>query len=512
MEKAILISRGREDLVSASDIQREYHEYIPYGISFKCPLCRQPLFPAAMSYGGKQSPHFRHERNNERAKECELYASNYGYSYAVYQRAPMPMFIRPSRSKIGTFIVEGGFRPLSENVISQMESEGACLYVNQKKYNVTRQRFSGKLVKLRFESVNFRMGDAVRLSGSSKNLNSTWGYPEDASHAMVFSRDIDSNQGKRFKTGDSIPAESDLLLLASNYEEARITESFDDVEQLGEVRSRGGFGNLRVFGVRLSKDSNRWDRSVRYLDECGFDVSDLGATPELIWPPSLISSGELVPLFEETPCVLKISSSSASENRLYVHTSADTSDRVRTIPVQRSANWAYGFAFLRQTGAMSFITAKNWVFSMAVLLHPDSNIWHELVKDDYAVVEIANDVSPVLMLRFLRPATVTLLKARGMAERTKIEEAAERIFQLSRGDSLRVDISLNASLGAIRLLTKNASVEKQLPSERPEGLSRRKRLLLLNGLAGEGKAHPNHDSKRNRDREFAEIRKAGSRR
>lgn len=72
MEKALKIQRGKEQLVSANEIQNEFHGRNPWGISFICPLCRQPLFPAAMSSGSRQSPHFRHERNNERAHECEL--------------------------------------------------------------------------------------------------------------------------------------------------------------------------------------------------------------------------------------------------------------------------------------------------------------------------------------------------------------------------------------------------------------------------------------------------------
>lgn len=102
MEKALKIQRGKEQLVSANEIQNEFHGRNPWGISFICPLCRQPLFPAAMSSGSRQSPHFRHERNNERAHECELYANSYGY-FTTYQRVPMPMFIRKSRSREGGF-------------------------------------------------------------------------------------------------------------------------------------------------------------------------------------------------------------------------------------------------------------------------------------------------------------------------------------------------------------------------------------------------------------------------
>ena len=123
MEKALKVQRGKEQLVSASEIQREFRGKNPYGVSFICPLCRQPLFPAAMSLGNKQSPHFRHERNNERAHECELYANRYGY-FTTYQRVPMPMFIRRSRFGNGTFIVEGG---LTSTISIRLSAKAPCL-------------------------------------------------------------------------------------------------------------------------------------------------------------------------------------------------------------------------------------------------------------------------------------------------------------------------------------------------------------------------------------------------
>jgi len=278
MEKALKIQRGKEQLVSANEIQNEFHGRNPWGISFICPLCRQPLFPAAMSSGSRQSPHFRHERNNERAHECELYANSYGY-FTTYQRVPMPMFIRKSRSREGVFVVEGGFRSLDQRDLYVLEREGAKIKIGHKCYSINAQRFWAGLTKLPFEDISLSCGSSVRLVGSSLDLSSTWGYPEDARNAMVFTRDSDAGQGKRLKIGDTIPFETDLFLLAPEKEDERIRSSFTDVRRVGIAGKRTAMFKLVVFEIRFSKEDARWTQGKQYLEACGFEVDDSGGTP-----------------------------------------------------------------------------------------------------------------------------------------------------------------------------------------------------------------------------------------
>lgn len=348
MEKALKIQRGKEQLVSANEIQNEFHGRNPWGISFICPLCRQPLFPAAMSSGSRQSPHFRHERNNERAHECELYANSYGY-FTTYQRVPMPMFIRKSRSREGVFVVEGGFRSLDQRDLYVLEREGAKIKIGHKCYSINAQRFWAGLTKLPFEDISLSCGSSVRLVGSSLDLSSTWGYPEDARNAMVFTRDSDAGQGKRLKIGDTIPFETDLFLLAPEKEDERIRSSFTDVRRVGIAGKRTAMFKLVVFEIRFSKEDARWTRGKQYLEACGFEVDDSGGTPELLWPPSLMSGGELLPLFEGSRCIFAADMNSSVDNSLYVHTNADTSDRIRTVPLRKVDGGNSGFAILKNT-------------------------------------------------------------------------------------------------------------------------------------------------------------------
>ena len=377
MEKALKVQRGKEQLVSASEIQNEFYGNSPRNVSFICPLCRQPLFPAAMSPKSKKSPHFRHERNNKRAHDCELYAINHGY-FTTYQRMPMPMFIRKSRSEEGIFIVEGGFRRLDRQVLCTLEREEAKVKIGQKSYNVNRQRFGAGLTKLPFEDLSLNCSSSIELISASYDLGSTWGYPEDARHAMVFMRDSDTEQGKRLKTGDTIPFETNLFLLAPEREGECIRSSFTDARKVGAVGKRATMLNLAVFEIRFSKEDARWTRGKHYLEACGFGVDDSGYTPELLWPPSLISGGELLPLFECSRCIFAADMSSSIDNSLYVHTNTDTSDRIRTVPLRKADGGNSGFAILKNTEKLSFVTTRNWVFSSAVLLHPS-----DLVIDDW---------------------------------------------------------------------------------------------------------------------------------
>lgn len=370
MERALKVQRGKEQLVSAREIQSEFHGRVPWDVSFICPLCRQPLLPAAMASGMKQSPHFKHERNNDRAHECENYAKRYGY-FSTYQRAPMPMFIRRSHVGSRPFIVQGGFRGLCRRDLETLEREGAKVKIGQKSYSVNAQRFGSGLTKLPFEDISLKCSSAVRLVGSSLDLLATWGYPEDARRAMVFRRDGDTEQGKRLKIGDTIPFETDLFLLAPEGEGERIRSSFGNARRVGTAGKRGAMSNLSVFEVRLTKYDPLWEQGEGYLSECGFEVADCGDEPELLWPPSLMGAGDMVPCFEASRCVFAADMGSASDGVLYVHTNSDTSEQVRTVPLLRVENGDSGFAILECAAKLSFITTRNWVFSSAVLLHSE---------------------------------------------------------------------------------------------------------------------------------------------
>lgn len=444
MEKALKIQKEKEQLVSANEIQVEFHGKNPQGVSFICPLCRQPLFPAAMSSGNKQSPHFRHARNNERARECELYASSYGYS-STYQRVPMPMFIRRSQSENGHFIVEGGFRCLNKRRLDVLESEGAMLFIAQKKYRVTSQRFGAGLTKLPFGEVSLSCGSTVRLVGSSLNLNSTWGYPEDARRAMVFTRDAITNQGKRMKLGDAVPFETDLFLLAPEKENGAIHSAFTSSRRVGMAGNRTSTSRLSVFEVRLTKNDDRWELGRKYLEECGFKVNDSGDVPELIWPPSMVSNGDILPLFQRTRCVFTADMSSPKDTCLYVHTNADTAGQVKTVLLRRSDGKEKGFAILKNTAKLSFVTTRNWVFSTAVLLHPSDFDANECLHDLNLAPRASFDSGHWILELACSDEVLGYSKDKGVQSFKLMEGETSLSFEGSVLDMVRVRRKLSAS-------------------------------------------------------------------
>lgn len=469
MEKALKVQRGKEQLVSASEIQREFRGKNPYGVSFICPLCRQPLFPAAMSLGNKQSPHFRHERNNERAHECVLYANRYGY-FTTYQRVPMPMFIRRSRFGNGTFIVEGGFRSLDQHDLHTLEREGTMLRIAQKSYKITSQRFGAGLTKLPFEEISLKCGSLVWLVGSSSlDLNSTWGCPENARHAMVFTRDADTEQGKRLKVGDTIPFETDLFLLAPERESCRIRSAFTNSRQVGAVGKRMLMSSLAVFEARLTKDDDRWKQSKNYLEECGFEVDDPGDTPELIWPPSLTSGGDLLPLFERARCVFAADMRSSVDNRLYIHTDADTAERVRTVPLRSVDSGESGFAILKNTAKLSFVTTRNWVFSSAVLLHPSDFAVDEWLHDLDLEPRVSFD-SGCWILELACPGEVLCYEKDKGIQVKSTKSDTPLLFKEGSLDILQVRRKLGASLDYLVTFEK-AFESRPLPEEDSAGMA-----------------------------------------
>ena len=446
MEKALRVHKGKERLVSADEMRLEYHGRVPGDISFVCPLCRQPLFPVLS--GSRQSPHFRHERNNARAHECELYTRSLGY-FSTYQSVPMPMFIRKSRDRNERFIIEGGFRKLDQKDLFRLEHDGAKVQIAQRSYRVTSGRFGAGLTKLPFDEVSLNIGSIVRLVGTSLDLGSTWGYPEDARRAMVFARDPDTCQGKRLKIGDTIPFETDLFLLAPEKEHCRICSAFSGAQKAGVAGSRSTASGLMVYEVTLTKEDEHWRQGKDYLSECGFEVDEREDAPRLIWPPSLTSSGDLLPLFENAKCIFTAETKYSKSGSIYFHTGDDVSGRVRTVPLLASDNADRGFAIAKNNAKLSFVTTRDWVFSSAVLLHSSDLVigeWlHELDLDPSLSLE-----SGCWTLRMPYSAEVKCYRRDGRIQVVEInQDNKEFAFVENSLDRIQILRNLGASFGQV---------------------------------------------------------------
>lgn len=296
---------GRDSprLITAEDLQGKYGARVPRGIRFTCPNCGQPVEPRAMSRGGFQSPHFRHEQNNEIAKQCDLYASGVGgYGGWEYQQIPMPMFIHKLTKTHDHFVVEGGFKSVDQSVLEVLARSHARLAMGMKRYDVSSQRFGSGIARIPFEDISLSPSDNIRLISSPLRFEEVWSPPEDAIKAMVFTCERDTLQGKRLRLGESVCAGDTLFLLAPLREKAAIMRAFSDSGHVGFAGSVMGSSKLQVYKVTLPSNAGCLDREAAYLSSCGILVDAPRVEPELLWPPSLSGDGSVRPLFSNSSC------------------------------------------------------------------------------------------------------------------------------------------------------------------------------------------------------------------
>ena len=219
---------------------------------------------------------------------------------------------------------------------------------------------------------------------------------------------------------------------------------------------------LVVFEIRFSKEDARWTRGKQYLEACGFEVDDSGGTPELLWPPSLMSGGELLPLFEGSRCIFAADMNSSVDNSLYVHTNADTSDRIRTVPLRKVDGGNSGFAILKNTAKISFVTTRNWVFSSAILLHPS-----DLMIDDW-LHEL--NLKPGIyldkgcwVLNLSYPCEVVSYRKHGSVQKIRITKDQNSCsFEAGRLNAIKVRKKLGASLDYLVVFEKKLDLGQPL--------------------------------------------------
>jgi hypothetical protein len=494
MERAIKVSHGIETLVTAEEVRNEYGGIVPWGIDFLCPICRQPLEAVAMHSYNRQAPHFRHEKNNPRAQECENYVSNNGY-LSTYQRVPLPMYIRKARStRNDEFIVEGGFKFLGELKIEDMSQEGAVLKICHKNYPVSLARFGHGFIKLPFEEIALDCSSFVMLSGSSTPLSAAWGYPENASGSMVFTQDPYSKSGKRVSVGDVIPFDTYLYILVPPASGFRVKESFPNSRKAGFSGSRIGSW-LEVYEARLSKEEPEWERGVAFLEKSGFRVGETQKEPKLVWPPSFLSEGNVVPLFNNSPCIFITEHESQNSGKLFVHTYNDTLTDVKSVNVQPIRYSNADFAVLKTRIRMSFITTNNWTYSALILLHPAESAELNLVDPVSYEPDIVAERNKLAVTASF-PCAVQLIQHRLGYVKEKITADNNSVeIDFSKGSFVRVLLQLHASDNLIIWERANKATHRDSLSSQRDAISQ---LIVV-------------DSFSTVDKKRTEARKAGKR-
>ncbi len=333
-----------------------------------CPCCRQPVIFAS---GRFQSAHFRHEKNNERAKWCELFSRNRGGNESKYDLIPPPLFIKEDSSVPGSFKVELGLKRVRDSLLAALENEGATLVIDdspggrKRSYQITRERFSVGMVKISIGLARgYSFASNISLTHTSKRFWDVWGMPCEIQDSVVFLCDEDMLSGRRVEPWGHVK-EGDRVLIASAEDELTLKRSFPDVEKVGVIASRSGNKSLRVYLATVRACS------AVYFQGLMVSVRSIGDTPELLWPPSLLSTGEIIPLFSKSDCRFKVGvtgeNGGSTCKSLYTHLKADTK-RSSAVMLKKTMAIDWGTAIVRPVADICFLSARDTPFSNAILL------------------------------------------------------------------------------------------------------------------------------------------------
>ena len=368
MDRAIQIGFGQSDLVAASDVKKRFHGREPSNVHFLCPFCRRPVIPCSMNDWNKYVPYFKHQQDDPIARECELFAQSVGYG-TVYKRVPLPMFIRPSRERPGVFIVEVGMRPIGIEHIDAFEKSNAKLWVEEKQYLITRARFCNGTFKAKIDQLSMKPSSQIRVENLPKAYERYWGSIEDPMRAMAFTCDPVDGDGHRLKTGDCVNVGTAFYLVAAE-PEIKVAEKYlGKTKRAGRTSRRGK--TLYVLKAEVPSEGQGRERAESYLASCGFGVVDYDPTPVAVWPPALQNSGDIIPLFGDSPSVFIApidESRSDSGHWLYQHSDEDRGGEPRKFTLQRVKGTDQGLCVMKRTRLFCYVGARNGAFATAALV------------------------------------------------------------------------------------------------------------------------------------------------
>lgn len=367
MDRAIVVCRGDEEDVTAEKyISGGFCCQSGYTTRTYCPMCHQPV---GFFHGKFQSPHFRHAPDNPAAQWCELYSSNRGCYGAQYERIPSPLFIRRRRGSEGVFVIELGLKRVKDSMLADLEAEHAALIVSdarprKMKYAVNRERFGGGEFRIPLVLKRGYSAVQIRLVNTKKEFNDVWGDLNPIGDEVVFLCDRDSLSGRRVESwwhvtyGDSL-----LIVSASGLDKLRVT--FPDIARIGSCDSATSRDALSVFLATVG------DEAVEFLERHLLGLRQLDDTPEILWPPSLTSMGETVPLFEKSTCAFKVRASNDERGhlrtRLYTHCRSDVRQS-STEAMERTYGAHWMLASVPPLSDIRFLSTRDWIFSNAILL------------------------------------------------------------------------------------------------------------------------------------------------
>lgn len=366
MDRAIVVCCGEEENVTAEKYISEGYCCLPdYERRTYCPMCHQPV----SFYQGQFQPHFRHKPNNPVAQWCELYSRNRGCYGAQYERIPPPLFIRQRRGTEDVFVIEIGLKRVKDSILSGLEAEHASLIVSDArprsmKYTVNKERFGCGEFRIPLVLKRGYSAVQIRLVNTNKKFKDVWGALSPIGDETVFLCDCNSLSGRRVENWGYVAYGDSLLIVsASSLEKLRV--SFPDITRIGSCDSVTSKDALNVYLATVGNEADE------FLERHQLGVRQLDDTPEILWPPSLTSMGEIIPLFEKSNCAFKVRASNDEKGRLrtrlYTHCRSDFRQS-STEAMERTCDVHWMLASVPQLSDIRFLSTRDWIFSNVILL------------------------------------------------------------------------------------------------------------------------------------------------
>ena len=470
--------KGEPSLVSAKEVSLRFHGRPPYGVKFFCPACNQKLTPRSMNQWNERKPHFSHKANNKTAQECEFFVANMGMGNTKFQKAPLPMFIRRALNRKWEYVVEGGFAALSPQILSVLERHGTLLRLGTNRYKVDASRFSSGITRLPFDELSLSPNDYVSLVNSPYTFESLWGSPESATRAMVFTRDPYSNQGKRLRSGDTVPLGSNLFLLTSMQELQAINEAFPSFTKLGTAGSVYGGSRLQVVAVSLPTSDGNRSNAASYLRSCGLKIGSQSDTFGLLWPPSLISSGEIEPAFQGSSLIISVPTSHAAEESVYLHRDITDQCAADELISQPSANEKFRVVETRTIDNSSILTMRRDSLADSVLISTYSNEVTAMLLDELSKPSIWED-DKMIHIDLVSPVNVVRMSKRRGKTEDKLDQDTHIVLTPDDDETVCVYRPLHIPRGSHLTLFKHFGIAKDLESDDSHEITSESRERLL---------------------------------
>lgn len=285
---------GKQKEVNAHEVDKVTHSYISAEFGrFRCPECgeRVSFYPSTVMFtGNKKRAFFKHQRENEFTKECELRDSGSG-NVSTYERLGQDIFLKKCGYR--EFQVLMAFEPLGESAISKYQMLGAKLMiipengsaVSQQVLNVNNISFYSKKTTL-IELEHVANSYAIRMLYAE--LGDKWADHADGftSAGAVFS--FSETGGRKLRKGTTISMGEDYYLMVEQTRSRSVPSAlcFRDMGILRGDRRTYTVGKIHI--SNLDVKSNDY-YTIKHYFERYYDLTLLIKESEFIplWPPAV---------------------------------------------------------------------------------------------------------------------------------------------------------------------------------------------------------------------------------